>query len=396
MHPSESYGATALVSAWPAPRMAPFLREASHDAERSLELYRWNHQMAADCLTVVSHVEVLLRHRTDTLLSSYFDEPVRGIPWFMQPGALNARQQEDLQKVQKRLVANGKLSRDQIIAGTDIGFWNGFFSSSRQELWNKALHGGFDKRMVKTRADVSSALEKARTFRNRLAHHDSLLRVSVHEEVHNLLWLARAMDARLAAWISDGSAWKDTYSARPTVQTDTVIVAARHAWPLYQASVDVEELGAGFYVCRPGRAFRDVQRLGFYADQAIQADVPGITSIHDNVPWTLAHADAVLGDDAADRGMKKVARFIRWSFAGGRRFNLVPDREVSTDDAAEPSGRYKVFVLTRPGNDPRHLTLDRPLAHSTTGRGSAFTQRQRYVPSHRLAVAASTRDLDDD
>lgn len=59
-------------------------------------------------------------------------------------------------------------------------------------------------------------------------------------------------------------------------------------------------------------------------------------------------------------------------------------------------GRYKVFVLTRDRGDWRHRMLKAPIPHRTSGRGSGFVKRQRYVSSHRLFTASSTADLDGD
>lgn len=388
---SATQQAQGLLAALPAPRIAPFLHETDGDAEKALDLYRWSHQMAADSLTVISHVEVLLRHRIDSLLAEHFDERHRHIPWFMQPATLDDRQPQDLQRITDRLVRRGKLARDQIIASTDLGFWAAFFSSGRQELWDRCLHRGFDKRVVKERKDVSTALEKLRTFRNRVAHHDSLLRTPVHEEMANLRMIADALDVSLSTWIFEGSTWEETYAGRPAVSTDTVIVPRHDAWRLYRRTAEEHELGAAFYLCRPGRSFRDVQRLGFYAQQAVQSDLPFIIGVRDNVSWTRAHAQALTDSVGDDRVEKKIGRFIAWTLDH-------PD-----DPAVAPflqgegmAGRYKVFVLTRDTGDSRHTTLPAPLPHRTSGRGSGFVKRQRYVSSHRLLTASSTRDLDGD
>jgi hypothetical protein len=49
-------------------------------------------------------------------------------------------------------------------------------------------------------------------------------------------------------------------------------------------------------------------------------------------------------------------------------------------------------LLSREG-DPSHRQLPAALPHATAGRGSAFTQSQRYVSLHALETATSTSDL---
>ncbi|MFG1881231.1 hypothetical protein [Micromonospora sp. NPDC049102] len=55
-------------------------------------------------------------------------------------------------------------------------------------------------------------------------------------------------------------------------------------------------------------------------------------------------------------------------------------------------GRYQVFGLTEPGMRG-HLSLRQPVPHLARGRGSAFTQGQRYVVRDRLRRATTTTDI---
>lgn len=152
---------------------------------------------------------------------------------------------------------------------------------------------------------------------------------------------------------------------RPHSPIDTVVVPAREAWTFYEQHFA--------YVCQPGRSFQPVDRVAFYVNQEIKTEVPRILDRRDNVPWTAHQAAAWnASTDRADRKMGAIinaARTAGWS-----------------------GGLYQVFVLSRPG-DPVHRTLGAPIPHSTSGRGSAFVQRQRYVSLHALETAQSTDDL---
>lgn len=66
---------------------------------------------------------------------------------------------------------------------------------------------------------------------------------------------------------------------------DTVIVAARRAWPEYQRF--------GAYICQPERSFRaGLTHFGFYADGAIQPLIPLIRHHYTAVLFTRGEADA--------------------------------------------------------------------------------------------------------
>jgi hypothetical protein len=354
------------------PRMAPYLTITSSQ-HHALQLYAWNAKTASSAFEMVGHLEVLLRNAIDECLREHFREAERGIPWFFLPLAGGEHVSKALSDVRSRLQEQERSSarhgirqstrdsRHQIVAGMSFGFWSGMLGPKYEELWRACIHRAFPHSSGK-RSDVSAALERVRKFRNRLAHHDSMLNVDVPFEVRHILQVARYIDAEAAAWIEECTAVMSTYAKRPGVTPeDTVVVAAREAWPLYEG-------GCHAYVCQPGRAFRDVSRLAFYDDREVKQHVPKIRHRRDNVEWTEEEAQRL---DSGDRLDRKVAAVIRHSLALGW------------------AGRSQVFLLTGPG-DPDHRELGSPLGHQ--GR-SAFTRRQRYVSLHRLETAKTTADL---
>ena len=64
------------------PRLRPYLHTCEGDLSLALDLYAWNTRMAAACLPMLSQTEILLRNALDEQLKEYFDEAMRGIPWF--------------------------------------------------------------------------------------------------------------------------------------------------------------------------------------------------------------------------------------------------------------------------------------------------------------------------
>lgn len=173
------------------------------------------------------------------------------------------------------------------------------------------------------------------------------------------------IDPAASAWLARVEQVTRLQAQRPVPRRDVVVVAADQAWPFY--------LAEHAYICQSGRTFQPVQRMAFYAGREIKPEVPLIMHRVDNVEWTESHARRLLASDVeAERDLGRVIR------AG--RASLWQD------------GRYQAFLLTAPGS-AGHLTLPRPVAHTATGRGSAFTQRQRYVSSDALRAASTTKDL---
>jgi len=144
---------------------------------------------------------------------------------------------------------------------------------------------------------------------------------------------------------------------------DTVVVAARHAWPEYQ------EYHA--YVCQVGRPFQTVRYMAFYAAGQVFPLIPRIVDIVDQVVFEHSRYSGRLGQ--------------------------VADQLLALN-LREEGASYKVFLLSSP-DDPQTVRLDGPVLNdlrSASGRPTAFTQGQRYVRLDDLVKAKHTSDLVND
>ena len=233
-----------------------------------------------------------------------------------------------------------------------------------QELWRAAIRHAFPAGDG-TRKQVAVLVEAVRKFRNRLAHHDSVLAVDIPFEVSRVHSLAALCGPAIAAWLRSVDRTVEVYRTRPVAPVDTVVVSARDAWPFYEKQFA--------YVCPSGRSFRAVERIAFYADQEVKAEVPWIRARRDNVEWTEEHSAALAS--SPDRHDRQIARVIQTS-----------RQSIWT------AGSYQVFLLSQPAA-PEHRSLHQTLPHLARGRGSAFVQRHRYVSLHALQTATTTDDL---
>ncbi|WP_194834053.1 hypothetical protein [Nocardia sp. XZ_19_369] len=346
------------------PRTAPYLRASNGDRAAALALYLWSARTAAASFEMLGHLEVLLRNALDGALRDHCDEHSCGIPWFLLPTPGGEVVSNAVEVVRTRLRPQGRETRDQIVAGLSFGFWSGLLGVKYEQLWRDCLHHAFPNSSGR-RKQVASALEGVRKFRNRLAHHDSMLNLDVPFEIRRIIEVAGYIDHDAAKWLTHISAAMETYAERPIAASDTVVVAARSAWPLYQK--------CHAYVCQAGRTFRAIERIAFYTDSVIQPDVPLVRHRRDGVDWSADSALSLSGSQ--DSNDRKIASVIETSRALGW-----------------TEGVYQVFLLSHQG-DPQHRSLPSPIRHQGVGRGSAFTQRQRYVSLHALETAATTADL---
>ncbi|MDR7373470.1 hypothetical protein J2X28_000426 [Kocuria rhizophila] len=360
---TSGYTLPAMPQAISDPRFAPYLREAGGDEKAALELYTWSTRIASAAYELVAHVEVFMRNAIDRALSHGYQDEACGIPWLLREPPLQEEAMRRVTDVRHRLRGQHRESRHQIVAGLSFGFWASMLGRKYEEEWRGSLRHAFPGGNG-TRKEAAALVEAIRKFRNRLAQHDSVLGLDIPFEVQRVHALSKLLGSEPAAWLRSVDRTADVYRERPVATVDTVVVAAKHAWPLYEQE--------RAYVCQAGRWFRPVTRLAFYTDQEIKADVPLIRHRRDNVVWTEEHAVELSAGDREDR---KIAAVIRASRS----------REWT-------EGVYQVFLLTRPG-DSDHRVLPHALPHRTSGRGSAYTQRQRYVSLHALETAATTDDL---
>jgi hypothetical protein len=367
-----SYSADQIRLLVSPQRMAPYLRQCDGNSDRALRLYEWSSRMSAAAFETVGHFEVLLRNAIDRALSDHFAERDRGIPWFLLHPPMSEETSATIAAARDRLRPIGHDSRHQIIAGLSFGFWSGMLGSRYEDLWRSALRHAFPYSPGNRKA-VSAPVEAIRKFRNRLAHGDSMLNIDIPFELRRILDVTGYIDPQAKAWLETINRSSHVYAERPHSPIDTVVVPAREAWPFYQSSYA--------YVCQPGRWFQPVDRMAFYADQEVKADIPRITERRDNVPWTAQEAARLAA--SSNRTDRKIGAVITAS-----RAVIGPD-----GSPVWPDGSYQVFLLTRPG-DPEHRALPQVLPHPGRGRGSAFVQRQRYLSLHALQTAATTADLD--
>ncbi|WP_280276936.1 hypothetical protein [Nocardia wallacei] len=362
-----------LVSLFTSERLAPYLDESGGDVDKALELYAWNAAISAACMETFAYVEVMLRNAIDRELTQHADEARRKIPWFMIPsinGEAHAFISKEIETTRTRLrrISPARDSKGQIIAGVSFGFWTELFGSRHEDLWRAALNRALPGAPRGLRKNVTAKLTRLRPFRNRLAHHDSLLAQDILFHLEEMLSLVEWISPDARAWLERHEKVSALYAQRPVTPIDTLVVPGTDAWKIYESNQ--------VYICPAGRNFRPSTYVAFYADKEIKRAIPRILHHRDNVEWSAAEANrlaALTGD--AHKSDRKIAAAITAGRAAGW-----------TD------GRYQVFLLTSKGH-PAHIELRAPILHQSTGRGSAFVQRHRYLSHHSLQSAKTTIDL---
>lgn len=147
-----------------------------------------------------------------------------------------------------------------------------------------------------------------------------------------------------------------------------LVVAARNAWPEYEAFK--------IYFCQPNRSFRPSEYLAFYTKGEIKPEVPKITEAVEQVELSLPGIDDLESDISEER-REELRRVINTM----REFEAPGHHRLGTEQ--------KVLFL-----DPSQgFELDKPVKNDKTAEDTA--RRIAFVRGHRYVSANDLRDSPD-
>ena len=198
-------------------RFKPYLVEAqkyfnapAEANERALELYSWAAELAGMFHTQISYVEVATRNALSLELSNWSAARGHSKKWTRRNRDSDLYQivnQPDIGRaiglIKREKVRSYNPTHDDIIAKLTFSFWVNLVKDQkqpsdtvRQLLWEQSLnyafsysqdhdeHGRLD--LEKTRRLTADQLSSVLTLRNRIAHHDNLLRVQYELLIHRI------------------------------------------------------------------------------------------------------------------------------------------------------------------------------------------------------------------
>lgn len=198
-------------------RLEPYLSEAEGDFEHAVALYEWNARLTAACFEVVHHVEVLVRTAVDRVLGvGQPSSPVKDT-WLLDFDVLDPPGIRQVLTAIDRLPGKGPASRELVVGSLSFGFWRGLFDKRYEGLWRSRLHKAFPSGTGQ-RNEVAALFSPLHPFRNRLAHHHSLLRHDVELLHCQLLDLAATVDQSAQGWITARSEVLSVLAQRPEWQ----------------------------------------------------------------------------------------------------------------------------------------------------------------------------------
>ena len=182
-------------------RLGPYLLAAKDDFDFALALYEHNQALSEALYIPLQNLEVGLRNRLHVMLTHHF-----GRAWFDTGVIRKPAQVRAIQEAKDKLKRAGKpADPGRIVAELNFGFWTGFFDTCYdQPLWHRHLRAvfiGAPRGQALTRKLFSGRLEAIRRLRNRVFHHEPILRIRQLAQTHaDLQFLLGLLGPDLQGW----------------------------------------------------------------------------------------------------------------------------------------------------------------------------------------------------
>ena len=190
-------------------RLSTYLTASEGDQVQALRLYTWNTAVSAAFYGPLQGLEVTLRNAIHTQLSHKY-----GPFWFDNPNTgLDAGASTRINAAKSDLDRSGAALRpDKIVARLSFGFWvsltgrgerrnSGRKANYEMTLWRPALRNAFPRRERLVRRQVHGPLIALRVLRNRIAHHEPVIKRDLSEDHDLILELAGWMSPAMRSWI---------------------------------------------------------------------------------------------------------------------------------------------------------------------------------------------------
>lgn len=178
-------------------RFGTYLELAQGDRRLAIQMYLRNAALGGAFHGPLQALEVTLRnaiHRTLTASCGVF--------WFDDSRLLRATEQTSVRRANQKI--RNQRTPGRVVAELNFGFWVALFSKSYDHgLWRTDLHLIFTPKP--NRRELHDQLDRLRTLRNRIAHHEPILQRDVRVDHERILWILKMLSPVTAAWVAHHS-----------------------------------------------------------------------------------------------------------------------------------------------------------------------------------------------
>lgn len=188
------------------PRIATYVVACQGDLDRALLLYRWNALLAGALWETLGHGEVLLRNAIHDALTTRHGMRGNAGFWFDDVDReLDRRAREEIITARRRARRSAGVGAPpgKIVAELPFGFWRYLLARRYSATLWPAIRHAFPHLPGRDRVQLEEPVMRLHQVRNRIAHHEPLIREDVRARVADLEAVLDAIDPALRAWVRD-------------------------------------------------------------------------------------------------------------------------------------------------------------------------------------------------
>jgi hypothetical protein len=197
-------------------RLGTYLTASGFDTDRALRLYVWNAKIGEAFHFGIQAVEVGIRNCVNKALCARF-----GADWWGDNRFLDLIDRErgrDLATAKQRIENRDvTLCTAQIVANLSFGFWVGLLQPRyNPDLWSYELRSAFPSLPdEKNRHDLATAAKRISDLRNRIWHHEPVMKMSLSDEFREVNILLGWICPHKAKWVRENSVVMALLRQRP-------------------------------------------------------------------------------------------------------------------------------------------------------------------------------------
>ncbi len=187
----------ALGDSFSAERLRTYLRLASGSHSDAMSMYARNVALASAFYGPLQTLEVALRNAVNNILTDS-----HGDFWFDDSTLLK---KNELKSGKRAIQGAGKhLTAGRVVAELNFGFWVALFAKGYEaRLWRTNLHRLFEPQP--NRHELHGQLDRLRTLRNRVAHHEPILQRDLQTDYDRIIWILQMLSPTTAVWTAHHS-----------------------------------------------------------------------------------------------------------------------------------------------------------------------------------------------
>jgi hypothetical protein len=209
----EAVHKVALKGSLSEERFQTYLDASGGDEDAALCLYTWNTAVAAAFYGPLQACEVTLRNSVNAALAHRY-----GQWWFRNGQILHNREIAMAREAEETINRLGKTATGgRVVAELNFAFWVSLFAKSYDTaLWRTELHRAFSP--TPDRRALHENLDRLRTLRNRVAHHEPIFQRHLMDDYDRILDILSRLSPPVAEWVRHHSRVPDIIA---TAERDT-------------------------------------------------------------------------------------------------------------------------------------------------------------------------------